>query len=97
MGWMWLIVGLIAGLSVFAWVELFRRARIPWFGWAGLLVGEFMVLFCVAWSTASMAEGEPRAASMGLIMFGGPGLILLVLTWRLVVQKSLSERAGRSD
>jgi hypothetical protein len=25
---------------------------------------------------------------MGLLMFGGPGLIVLVLTWRLVVQKS---------
>ena len=88
MGLMWFTVGLITGLSVFAGVELHKRYDINWLGWSGLVLGEFMILFCIAWSTASIFEGVPRAASMGLLMFGGPGLIVLVLTWRLVVQKS---------
>jgi uncharacterized protein with FMN-binding domain len=45
-------------------------------------------LFCIAWSTASLAEGEPRAASMGLIVFGGAGVLTLVLTWRLFLAKA---------
>jgi hypothetical protein len=88
MGLMWFLVGLITGLSVLAAVELYKRFDIDWRGWIGLALGEFLILFCIAWSTASVFEGVPRAASMGLLMFGGAGLVVLVLTWRLFVQKS---------
>ncbi len=92
MALMWLTVGLITGLSVFAGVELNKRYDISWLGWSGLALGEFLILFCIAWSTASIFEGVPRSASMGLLMFGGAGLVTLILTWRFVVQKSA--RAG---
>ena len=88
MGLMWFSVGLITGLSLFGFVELHKRFDLNWLGWSGLVLGEFLILFCFAWSTASVLEGVPRAASMGLLMFGGAGLVTLVLTWRLVVQKS---------
>ena len=88
MGVMWFTVGLLTGLSVFAAVELHKRYDIDWLGWSGLALGESLVLFCIAWSTASVFEGVPRAASMGLLLFGGPGLIALVLTWRLKIQQS---------
>jgi len=92
MALMWFAVGLITGLSVFAFVELHKRFNLNWLGWSGLILGEFLILFCIAWSTASIFEGVPRAASMGLLMFGGAGLVTLILTWRLVVQKA--SRAG---
>jgi len=92
MGLMWFVLGLIMGLSVLGGLELHKRFDLDWRAWSGLLVGEALLLFCIAWSTASMAEGVPRAASMGLLLFGGPGLIVLVLTWRLLVQKT--HRAG---
>jgi len=88
MGLMWFSVGLITGLSVLAAIELHKRFDIDWRGWIGIALGEFLVLFCIAWSTASVFEGVPRAASMGLLMFGGAGLVVLVLTWRLFIQKS---------
>jgi hypothetical protein len=88
MALMWITVGLLTGLSVFAGVELKKHYDINWLGWSGLILGEFLVLFCIAWSTASIFEGVPRSASMGLLMFGGAGLVTLILTWRLVVQKS---------
>ena len=87
MGLMWFSVGLITGLSVFIGVELHKRYDIDWLGWSGLALGISLVLFSIAWSTASVFEGVPRAASMGLLMFGGPGLIALVLTWRLKIQQ----------
>ena len=93
MALMWLTVGLITGLSVFAGVELHKRYDINWLGWSGLVLGEFLILFCIAWSTASIFEGVPRAASMGLLMFGGTGLVVLLLTWRLKVQKA-ARQAG---
>ena len=91
MGLMWFCLGFIAGFSVFIYNELWRTFKIDWKGWSGLLLGEVLVLFCVAWSVASTFEGEPRAASMGLICFGGPGVILLVLTWRLSIAKAATK------
>ena len=85
MALMWLVVGLLVGLSVFGAVELHKRFQIDWRGWGGLAVGEALVLLCIAWSVAALAEGEPRAASMGLMLFGGAGVAVLALTWRLLV------------
>lgn len=85
MGLMWFAVGLLVGLSALGAVELQKRFRVDWRGWAGLGTGIVLVLFCVAWSVASMAEGEPRAASMGLLLFGAPGVAVLALTFRLLV------------
>jgi len=93
MGLMWFTVGLITGLSVLAAIGLHKRFDIDWRGWIGLALGEFLILFCIAWSTASVFEGVPRAASMGLLMFGGAGLIVLVLTWRLLIQKNARSAA----
>jgi epoxyqueuosine reductase len=85
MGLVWTIVGLITGLSTLAFIELAKRYRLDWKAWSGLAVGEFLLLFCIAWSAASVAEGVPRSASMGLIMFGGAGRVTLILTWRLFI------------
>jgi hypothetical protein len=85
MGLMWFCVGFIVGISVLVAKELYERFEIDWRGWVGLALGEVMVLFCIAWSVAAVAEGEPRAASMGLIVFGAPGVAVLALTTRLFV------------
>ena len=88
MSLVWLVIGLIVGLNLLAYSELSRRREMDWKSWGGLLTGEALVLFCVAWSAASLAEGEPRAASMGLILFGGAGVAVLVLSWRFFVSRA---------
>jgi hypothetical protein len=85
MGLMWFCLGFIVGISVLVATRLYERFEIDWRGWGGLALGEVMVLFCIAWSVAAVAEGEPRAASMGLIVFGAPGVAVLALTTRLFV------------
>jgi len=85
MGLMWFAVGLIVGLSALGAIELQKRFRVDWRGWAGLALGEVMLLFCIAWSVAAVAEGEARAASMGLLLFGAPGVAVLALSFRLLV------------
>jgi hypothetical protein len=85
MALMWFCVGLIVGLSVFLASELHKRFDVDWRGWAGLALGEGLVLFSIAWSVAAVAEGEPRAASMGLMLFGAPGVAVLALAARLLV------------
>ncbi|RZT96700.1 hypothetical protein EV201_1343 [Ancylomarina subtilis] len=60
--------------------------------WATLGLGIFLLIFCIAWSCSSVLEGEPRAASMGLVVFGIPGLILLLLGRKLAIKKPISKQ-----
>ena len=85
MGLMWFTLGLLVGLSALGALELRKHFQVDWRGWIGLAVGIVLVLFCIAWSVASLAEAEPRAASMGLLLFGGTGVAVLALTGRLLI------------
>jgi hypothetical protein len=91
---MWFGVGVLVGLSVFVAKELHDRFEMDWKGWAGLALGESLVLLCIAWSVAALAEGEPRSASMGLILFGAPGVAALALTTRLLILPAARRVAG---
>lgn len=82
---MWFCIGVVVGLSAFLAAELHKRFDLDWRGWGGLALGELLVLFSIAWSVAAVAEGEPRAASMGVMVFGAPGVALLAVTTRLFV------------
>ncbi len=102
MALMWLTVGLITGLSVFAGVELNKRFDINWLGWSGLVLGEFLVLFCIAWSVASVLEAQARITVVAWICLGSPAAnttsratlgAATVGTTALVVTK-LDEAAG---
>jgi len=59
--------------------------------WKALTLGSFavfLVLFCFAWSMASVLEGEPQAANMGLLVFGSPVLVIFGLMRRMVQKKN---------
>ncbi len=86
MGLMWLIIGILTGFSVWILHVLNKRFYINWLGWTGLISGIFLILFGIAWSVSSVLEGVPRSGSMGAILFGGLGLIILVLTSRFKLQ-----------
>jgi reductive dehalogenase len=89
MGLMWLIVGLLTGLSAWVLYAVNGRFSVNWIGWTGLIAGIFFILFGIAWSVSSVLEGVPRSGSLGAIMFGGMGLITLVLTWRFQLQHNI--------
>lgn len=91
---MWYILGLLTGLCVLAAIELNRRFDIDWKGWTGLGGGAFLVLFGLAWLGGGLYEGEPQSASMGVIFFDGLGLVTLVLTWRLFIEKATKAALG---
>jgi len=59
----------------------------------GLGIGTFLILFSIAWAVGSVLEGVPRAASMGLMMFGLGGIVILTVTVRFIAgQKQLGVR-----
>ncbi len=77
------IVGLLAAASVWWLIRLNQRQRIKPLMIAGMALGIAMILFCIAWGMGSVLEGVPRAAAMGVVFFGFPGVMLLTLVGRV--------------
>ena len=90
---MWLMIGLIVGAALLAlvlWLKG-RDIRVAWYEWLIGIVGLLLLLFTIQNLVGSLAELEPTAAYMFLLVTGLPALILLVVAWQLVARR---QRAG---
>jgi multisubunit Na+/H+ antiporter MnhC subunit len=74
---MWYVVGILAGLAGYLVYKLSRKYTLGIVGLGGLATGLFLLLFTIAWVVGSVLEGVPRAASMGLVFFAMPGIVIL--------------------
>jgi len=85
---LFLIVGIVAGISFTGLVKLSRKYSFKWYSWAMTAAGLSLGLFTVAWSATSVLEKEPQAAGMGLVFFGLPAIALLFLSRRMILRDS---------
>jgi hypothetical protein len=87
MGFTWYCLGLLTtGSSIFLW-HFSKRYQLNWLSWSGLVLGMVLILFSIAWAVGSVLEGVPRAASMGLLLFGFSGIVILTLAFRYTLTK----------
>ena len=86
----WYILGLLTVASGEGLRQVNLRYRLDWIAWGGLLSGIGALLFCIAWAMGAYLEGVPRAAAMGLLMFGMSGIVILA-----VVSKYINARIER--
>jgi hypothetical protein len=87
MGFTWFSLGLLTtGSTIFLW-HFSKRYQLNWLAWSGLSMGIILVLFSIAWAVGSVLEGVPRAASMGLLLFGFSGIVILTLAFRYTLTK----------
>ena len=87
MGFTWYCMGLLTtGSGIFLW-HFSRRYQLNWLAWSGLILGIINILFSIAWAMGSVLEGVPRAASMGLLLFGFSGIVILTLAFRYTLTK----------
>lgn len=89
MDFTWLMVGILTAAAVVTIHLTTQRYRLRWQEMTGLIGGACLLLFSIPWAVASILEGVPRAASMGILLFAIPGLVLLAFTWRSVVRQPL--------
>jgi len=83
---MWFGIGLITGiilLLLIFWIRS-RNITVRWYEWLIATIGYILLLFALQNFIASSAEFEPVAPGMFLLIFGLPGLILLLLALTLV-------------
>jgi hypothetical protein len=83
----WYILGVLTGVIAYALYELSKKYDLNWLSWTGLIGGSFLILFSIAWSVGAVLEGVPRAGSMGLLLFGLSGIVILTLTGKLIVSR----------
>lgn len=82
------ILGVVATLSVLGMIRLMKKYDFRWYATVLAALGLVGAIFTIAWFVSSIAEGEPQAATMGLLFFGIPVLILFGTTRRLVKKKN---------
>jgi hypothetical protein len=84
----WYILGILTVGSGYFLYEYSKKHRLHWLSWTGLGMGIFLILFSIAWAVGAVLEGVPRAASMGLLMFGLCGIVILTVTIRFIARGS---------
>jgi len=87
-------LGVLAMTGVIALAYLSIVVRLQWYTWSSLVTGVIAVLFGIGWLWASFLEGYPQSGSLGLIVFSGAGVVILVLTWRFLVGPVLANRSN---
>ena len=90
----WFFMGVLFTLSVFGLAYLSVVVKLEWYTWASLITGAIMVLFGIGWAGASFLEGIAASGALGLVLFSGGGVIVMVLTWRYLVAPVLAARSG---
>ena len=79
---MWLFIGLTLGIALLLLVLWLRSRKIvlTWYEWLLGALGLALLLFSLQNYIASTAELEPMAPGMFLLVFGLPGLVLVLLS-----------------
>ena len=80
----WYILGVLTGAVAYSLYLISKNTTLNWLLWSGLIAGSALILFSIAWAVGSVLEGVPRAASMGILLFGLSGVVILTLTARLI-------------
>jgi len=81
----WFFMGVLFTVGVFGLSYLSLVVRLKWYTWACLITGVVAILFGIGWAGGSFLEGVAQSGAMGLMIFSGGGLILMLLTWRFLV------------
>lgn len=87
----WFILGLFTTGSIIYILKLSKQFKLNWIAYTGYGFGIFLILFSIAWSVGAVLEGVPRAGSMGMLVFGLPGIIVLTLALRYIRTKLKKE------
>jgi len=76
-----LLLGFLFGITA-SWLYV-QPHPVPWYGWGLFALGAGAVAFGFDVLVGSFKEHQPRAAWMGLSMFGGLGVVMIAAAFGL--------------
>jgi len=85
-GMVWLLFGVLSAIGVFFLIKT-DRIKLKVWHWVCFAIWYLGLVFTVAFISSSFLEGEPRAAAMAALIFGGILVILAIVFYRLVLAK----------
>ena len=87
----WYILGILTGAGGFFLVNAIVSGKVKFKIWQYIVIGAwyFLMLLTAGFINTSVGEGEPRAAGMALLIFGGILLVLAVVLYRFVIYKAI--------
>lgn len=95
------IVGALVGAAITFLALYYSKVDMKAGKRAGVLVlwilGLIAVAFGIDWAYASTLEVEPQSAAMGLLIFGGIGIILGIVGYRLGKAKPIGSEKSTPD
>ncbi len=97
MDFTWYLLGVLTGAVAYPLYLTSKKITLNWLSWSGLIAGSSLILFSIAWAVGSVLEGVPRAASMGILLFGLSGVIILTLTARMLASRKPNRGDRASD
>ncbi len=80
-----IIAGFLLGALIF-WMRS-RDIGLTWYEWLIGAVGLLLLIFSAVNFFGSLAEEESTAATMFLLIFGLPALILMAVSWQLAARR----------
>nr|WP_295974341.1 hypothetical protein [uncultured Bacillus sp.] len=87
---LWMFLGALIALSgVFIYQFLYAKGKLKPITWVTSILAVVAIGFGFAWTFSSIAENEMRAAAMGVMLFIGSGVILILITQKLIKQKKV--------
>ncbi|WP_019615525.1 hypothetical protein [Psychromonas ossibalaenae] len=86
----WFSLGIISMLAINVMVYVHRVIDLKWYTLPLLFGGVVDILVGVAWCWSSFLEGYPQSGAMGLSLFSGSGLVVIIMTWRHLVAPGLN-------
>lgn len=83
-------IGILTGILGIKLYEQLKAKTLTWkwYHWVITGVWYLMLIFIAGFIATSFAEGEPRAAGMATLIFGGTVLVISVLLYRFLYVKT---------
>lgn len=81
----WLITGVLSSCAIITALEVRKQTQLSLLVWFFFILGFALLLFALPWAVGSILEGVPRAASMGILLFGLPGIVLLTISGKKII------------
>jgi len=89
------LTGVLFGVAAILFFIVFRKKGMSIGRFIGsyalMFIGLAAITFSINWGYVSFLEGEPQAAAMGFLVFGGFGIVLAIIGLRIATLKKKTE------